>query len=87
MLYFSLHIFIIYIIQTIFIFPVYHTKHKHHTSHVGATLAPEKLAMGQSYEQLDKNEEGRLGKRKLHINPTFFSMLFSLIALLFIQFL
>ena len=27
-------------------------------------LAPQKLAMGQTYEQLDKGEEGRLGKSK-----------------------
>ena len=31
---------------------------------LGAVLAPNKLAMGQSYEQLDKGEEGRLGKRE-----------------------
>ena len=30
----------------------------------GAVLAPNKLAMGQSYEQLDKGEEGQLGKRE-----------------------
>lgn len=30
----------------------------------GETLAPNKLAMGQTYEQLDKGETGRLGKRK-----------------------
>jgi nucleoside-diphosphate-sugar epimerase len=29
----------------------------------GETLAPNQLAMGQSYEQLDKGETGRLGKR------------------------
>ena len=29
----------------------------------GEILAPEKLAMGQTYEQLDKKQEGRLGKR------------------------
>eukprot|EP01041_Mallomonas_annulata_P012447 gene12447-26190_t len=30
----------------------------------GEILAPNQLAMGQTYEQLDKGEEGRLGKRK-----------------------
>lgn len=30
----------------------------------GETLAPNQLAMGQTYEQLDKGQTGRLGKRK-----------------------
>lgn len=29
----------------------------------GEQLAPQKLAMGQSYEQLDEGKDGRLGKR------------------------
>ena len=29
----------------------------------GETLAPEKLAAGQTYEQFDKNEQGALGQR------------------------
>jgi hypothetical protein len=30
---------------------------------IGQLLAPQNLAMGQTYEQLDKGEQGRLGKR------------------------
>jgi hypothetical protein len=30
----------------------------------GETLQPNQLAMGQTYEQLDKGQQGRLGKRK-----------------------
>ena len=29
----------------------------------GEMLAPQKLAMGQTYEQLDRNETGRLGEK------------------------
>lgn len=32
----------------------------------GETLAPNKLAMGQTYEQLDKGQKGRLGESKLY---------------------
>jgi hypothetical protein len=32
--------------------------------YIGVELAPQKLAMGQTYEQLDVGEEGRLGKSK-----------------------
>ena len=30
---------------------------------IGQLLAPQNLAMGQTYEQLDKGEQGTLGKR------------------------
>ena len=36
---------------------------------VGQLLAPQNLAMGQTYEQLDKGEEGRLGKRGKETAP------------------
>jgi hypothetical protein len=39
----------------------------------GETLAPQQLAMGQSYEQLDNNETGRLGKRGEEAPPIFAS--------------
>jgi len=35
----------------------------------GEQLAPQKLAMGQTYEQLDKGETGRLGERGKEILP------------------
>jgi hypothetical protein len=35
----------------------------------GETLAPNKLAMGQTYEQLDKGETGRLGERGAEVVP------------------
>ena len=36
----------------------------------GEQLAPQKLAMGQTYEQLDKGETGRLGERGKEVLPT-----------------
>ena len=36
----------------------------------GETLQPNKLAMGQTYEQLDKGETGRLGERGQEKIPT-----------------
>ncbi|CAM9204896.1 unnamed protein product [Heterosigma akashiwo] len=35
----------------------------------GETLAPEQLAMGQTYEQLDRGEQGRLGARGAEAPP------------------
>ena len=35
----------------------------------GEQLAPQKLAMGQTYEQLDKGETGRLGERGSEVLP------------------
>ena len=35
----------------------------------GETLAPNALAMGQTYEQLDVGAEGRLGKRGVEVAP------------------
>eukprot|EP00635_Sarcinochrysidales_sp_CCMP3193_P014543 CAMPEP_0118913922 /NCGR_PEP_ID=MMETSP1166-20130328/14506_1 /TAXON_ID=1104430 /ORGANISM="Chrysoreinhardia sp, Strain CCMP3193" /LENGTH=342 /DNA_ID=CAMNT_0006853487 /DNA_START=39 /DNA_END=1067 /DNA_ORIENTATION=- len=37
----------------------------------GETLQPNALAMGQTYEQLDRNETGRLGQRGLEATPAF----------------
>ena len=43
----------------------------------GETLAPQKLAMGQTYEQLDKGEQGRLGKSKyIHLFDDTFTILY-----------
>lgn len=39
----------------------------------GETLAPNQLAMGQTYEQLDSNKVGRLGKRGEEAPPIFAS--------------
>ena len=47
----------------------------------GETLAPQKLAMGQTYEQLDKGEQGRLGKSKYSrfFNGTFIVLHFTVL--------
>ena len=39
----------------------------------GETLQPNALAMGQTYEQLDRNETGRLGDRGSEVTPAFVS--------------
>ena len=42
----------------------------------GEELAPQKLAMGQTYEQLDKGETGRLGKSKYYTTLYYYIILY-----------